>query len=463
MSVGFSRDRWYNYIADRSHPPVASAVVEIPEYDPDHVYAWKPANNYKGWKLLDRGEAGVDNAEVIQSALDVKGLVYLSDGEYVLNDTIFVRENTKFVASKNAIIKPIAGFDKYNLVLLKSYTIAEGLKVDGDKANNSTTRGITVGTNEHDVLIKDCRIENTPREAVYLSDSNYNIIMQNNFVYNCEAGLCLVGYGNNVSWIGNVIKDSGNIADAIAGYNYQNYNLVVVDNQIYNAPNHHGIHLGGSHITIADNVIDGAGMMGILLYSSNDPTKYADYVTITGNVVRNITARGIELRGCRYFTVTGNVVDNVHDYGIIARWTDTGGVSSYYGAIVGNTVRNVTVGSLGHGNGIAITNDSEYIYVIGNVIDTVDEYGILADVAGKLNAIVGNVIQNAASGAIYRVAETIVAHNVGYDELTIPLNVPSSPKAGDMYFDPSTGTLYVYDGSAPKVIYWEAQAAQTEV
>jgi len=69
MAVGFSRDRWYNYIADRSHPPVASAVVEKPEYDPDHVYAWKPANNYKGWKLIDRGEAGVDDAEVIQ-ALD---------------------------------------------------------------------------------------------------------------------------------------------------------------------------------------------------------------------------------------------------------------------------------------------------------------------------------------------------------------------------------------------------------
>jgi len=70
MAVGFSRDQWYNYIVDRSHPPVASAVVEKPEYDPDHVYAWKPANNYKGWKLIDRGEAGVDDASVIQSTID---------------------------------------------------------------------------------------------------------------------------------------------------------------------------------------------------------------------------------------------------------------------------------------------------------------------------------------------------------------------------------------------------------
>jgi len=78
MAVGFSRDMWYNYIADRSHPPVASAIVEKPEYDPDHVYAWKPANNYKGWKRIDKGEAGVDDAEVIQSAIndtDEYGLV----------------------------------------------------------------------------------------------------------------------------------------------------------------------------------------------------------------------------------------------------------------------------------------------------------------------------------------------------------------------------------------------------
>jgi len=67
MSMTGSR---FPSLIDRTHPPVASAVVEIPEWDPTHVYAWKPANNYKGWKLIDRGEAGVDDASVIQSALD---------------------------------------------------------------------------------------------------------------------------------------------------------------------------------------------------------------------------------------------------------------------------------------------------------------------------------------------------------------------------------------------------------
>ena len=90
MSYGFSRDQWYNYIADRSHPPVASAVVEKPEYDPDHVYAWKPANNYKGWKLIARGKAGVDDAEVIQSAYDsvIPPAKICLIGKFEINQTI---------------------------------------------------------------------------------------------------------------------------------------------------------------------------------------------------------------------------------------------------------------------------------------------------------------------------------------------------------------------------------------
>ena len=58
-------------------PAFASAVVEKPEYDPDHVYAWKPANNYKGWKLIAKGEAGVDDAEIIEEALSVADYVFL--------------------------------------------------------------------------------------------------------------------------------------------------------------------------------------------------------------------------------------------------------------------------------------------------------------------------------------------------------------------------------------------------
>jgi len=119
MAVGFSRDMWYNYIADRSHPPVTSAVVEIPEYDPDHVYAWKPANNYKGWKLIARGEAGVDDADIIQQVHDLlpsHSLIKLI-GTFTLTKTVkFTKEHIIFDArsARINVIGDIVGFDTEN-------------------------------------------------------------------------------------------------------------------------------------------------------------------------------------------------------------------------------------------------------------------------------------------------------------------------------------------------------------
>ena len=99
MAVGFSRDQWYNYIADRSHPPVASAVVEKPEYDPDHVYAWKPANNYKGWKLIAREETGVDDAEVIQKVLEYTSQLGLDYAIVKLIGTFDIKETIQYYSN----------------------------------------------------------------------------------------------------------------------------------------------------------------------------------------------------------------------------------------------------------------------------------------------------------------------------------------------------------------------------
>ena len=176
MAAGFSRDRWYNYIADRSHPPVASAVVEIPEYDPDHVYAWKPANNYKGWKLIDRGEAGVDDAEVIQATVDFvsdlgvgkivfQGTFNISNGIKITNPDIDITlEGGKFVAqSEIDMIKMAFGSeDLYN-----PNTAAINMKdivIDGNKI---AVRGVGSAKG---ALIKDSIWQNV-RFVNFSSDS----------------------------------------------------------------------------------------------------------------------------------------------------------------------------------------------------------------------------------------------------------------------------------------------------
>ena len=145
MAHGFSRDRWYNYIAERSHPPVASAIVEKPEYDPDHVYAWKPANNYKGWKLIVRGEAGVDDAEVIQSAIDSidSGIIFIKEGLYNISDTI---------KGKSFIL--IEGEGR-NSTILKWTGVEHGLMFDFRECSRFGFRQIRLnGNNLADTLIK---------------------------------------------------------------------------------------------------------------------------------------------------------------------------------------------------------------------------------------------------------------------------------------------------------------------
>jgi len=71
-------------ITEYSYPPTASAIVCK---DEDYVYAYRPANNYKGYILIDKGEAGVEDAKVIQKAIDIVhekggGKVFIAADKY---------------------------------------------------------------------------------------------------------------------------------------------------------------------------------------------------------------------------------------------------------------------------------------------------------------------------------------------------------------------------------------------
>jgi len=73
-------------ITEYSYPSTASAIVCK---DEDYVYAWKPANNFKGYILIDKGEAGVEDAEVIQAGINEAraGKLFIAKGSYDLKGT----------------------------------------------------------------------------------------------------------------------------------------------------------------------------------------------------------------------------------------------------------------------------------------------------------------------------------------------------------------------------------------
>jgi len=109
MSHGWSRDRWEEYLFDRIGLPLANAVV----------YQAKGKTIAKVWseqrerfRRVAQKKAGVDDASVIQSALDAGGRIVIKDGEYTIaSPPAAVTVNKKCIMegkSLNTILKGIA-------------------------------------------------------------------------------------------------------------------------------------------------------------------------------------------------------------------------------------------------------------------------------------------------------------------------------------------------------------------
>jgi len=286
VSYGFSRDQWYNYIADRSHPPVASAVVEKPEYDPDHVYAWKPANNYKGWKLIARGEAGVDDAEVplaIQKAIystpqgtiiirnvSITKLVRL---ENIQNNTI-IFDNVELVPTEHPNDDWTSTKSRF-AVLFKN---VNNITVKGNiKLRHTTNEGMNGGflcIKCHNMRFNiDAIMDAPPDESVpyctllrLLSESSSPTDFENKDIYveNCNVRCFREDYTAHGAFV----------------YAYCVKNLVVKNNFVMLNEDFVHMDLPSSDVTIENNIVCGSAFVDIILRPF---TKTIKNIIIRGN------------------------------------------------------------------------------------------------------------------------------------------------------------------------------------
>jgi len=333
MSFGFSRDRWYNYIADRSHPPVASAVVEKPEYDPDHVYAWKPANNYKGWELIARGEAGVDDASVIQSAIERSGAIYVRGGTYTLTTQLALdRSNTTLIGDRmgKTILKAGDGLETYQAILMNApSTGMKNLTVDGNKTGG-TALNRCVSFTADQTFLENVEIKNAPNHGVVIGTISRPRV-QDCYMHDCSNWGLLASEPVGVIVSGNYFENHytalechsrraviyGNVIEHVssAGIAIKGLNNVVVGNTIKNFDTPQAgmdaMYCHASKSVIANNVCINAGDTGIAIEWETPE------VIIVGNYIEGAWYQGIYATSPKCI-IKGNIVKNCGQSGTAA-------------------------------------------------------------------------------------------------------------------------------------------------
>jgi len=139
------------------------------------------AINWKGG-LIDEGKSGVDDASVIQSALDVSvgSKVLIKDGEYYLNTGLAVNKTVELIGESMLNTKLIANYDDINTPLISivgteyNYNYRSSIKnirLDGNNRNTPLLK-IEYCTN---FLCERLNIVNSAGKAVFIKNSNDSI------------------------------------------------------------------------------------------------------------------------------------------------------------------------------------------------------------------------------------------------------------------------------------------------
>jgi len=505
MAVGFSRDMWYNYIADRSHPPVASAVVEIPEYDPNHVYAWKPANNYKGWKLIDRGEAGVDDASVIQSTIDTLpngGRIFISKGDYLLDKPLLIGgidyleiigENRKTILrAKASITNIIRQVDNP----VKHLTL-KGIELDGNDLANAVC--YFQGGVEN-IIFDNVYVHNSASGMVVFFDTVLGInkritLLNSHFAYSND-GRDIVGAGGEEFTVINCIfendenRDGEGIAiagakKAIIAFNRflsrtgEGFNgnaihtegtcgdVIVIGNYIYQYSGH-AIHIVDNvrRAVIKGNIIDATPA-----YTNAKPASGDIYLlgvnsgVVKGNIIEKSSWHGIVGYDVENIVIEGNVLvdaswanvgvvlgdDTNHQRSAIAILnTDQANTAKRNIVITNNIVRNVV---RTYTNGILVDNQYSYVYIYDNDLrDAAGEklYCIASNAVIKRN--LGYVTENSGTATFSGDGSTTqfkIAHGLVKAPSKVLVTPMTADAAGDFYVTADDTYIYINYSTAP--------------
>jgi hypothetical protein len=242
--------------------------------------------------------------------------------------------------------------------------------------------GAGVYTQQNNVHVQDCYFANLSDNAVVFEGAS-NGYLQNNIGINMAALTFVNGlpglHSENILISGNYVRDTNRFIFELGG-DISVDNLTISDNIFQNTISGTGIEIrGGVGVRITDNTISNVIGCGIILMSN--------YTSITGNLIYNCTANGLEIHNGQHITIMGN---NIHDNG------EDG--AAYCGVFLDYST-NVTMSSN------QITNNySDY-----------QDYGIYEDVGSDYNIITNNIFSgNRVHQVVKTGTHTSIHYNIGY-------------------------------------------------
>lgn len=236
---------------------------------------------------------------------------------------------------------PRAGADGtfFNIVGASQNVSITALTLDGRKADNPNSYGITAAGASDTLSLNWCRIRNCAKDGARFTsctnvDATNNDLISNgghgltgdsleyfNFSANHARSNGLDGIGGIGPLAHGVIEGNechGNgftapFADQITAYNAANHHVAVTGNSMSGGGNN-GMHLGGSYLSVHDNVVDGAPQYGIQL-ANHDATASVGH-SVSGNIVSGCTQSGFWLSKIQNSSFEGNTSagNSVHGF-----------------------------------------------------------------------------------------------------------------------------------------------------
>lgn len=419
--------------------PIESSITE-------DVYSYlkkAPKDYVQVYNVLKFGAAGDgrrNDTAAIQKALDQArgaggGTVYLPEGTYKTSADLNVYSNTKILGNQAKISK-VNVADSYAVLTVakgQSNVVIEGLWLENNKASGCI--GVDLQTNATDVWIQDNRFTGKNVQAVNINSTgvkhvqvsgnhfeqvNYGVltnlmakdvrdvrIVNNQFIHIYSDAIELNHPGNayesgeNFVIAGNYMlvppgfgsSGSGGFGIGIAGATH----VAIIGNVIENA-RYEAIHIEdeAKHISIVGNVINGVANSPDLNLNSGIYVIDGDYMTISGNSIRNADDFGIHLE---YATgnqatrtvVTGNTITGSKKGGGIRIAGHTG-----YADIV--VTDNIAVSN--QGDGIRIGGVVNNLKIANNISRENTGYGLFLEKPGLGWYISGNSLFDNGSGDI---------------------------------------------------------------